>query len=263
MVKHTRAERHEDVPQAVIAIGNDYPAGYFHPPHRHRRSQLLYAEYGTMAVETEDGGWIVPPHEAVWIPDGILHSIRMQSAVATRSVYFDRETSTRYPARCQVVGVSPLLRQLLIEAADLPTDYDDDSRAGKIMALILEEVLGAPALPLCVPIPRTPKLSRACQRFVNAPSIAETIDDWCAELAMSRRSFTRQFRRETGLGFSAWQRRACLQAALPRLAVGDPVTDVALDLGYATPAAFTAMFGRLLGSSPTEFARRSRMTFPI
>lgn len=258
MVRHARAALHEGVPQPVIAIGNDYPAGHHHPPHRHRRSQLLYAEYGTMAVETEEGGWLVPPHEAVWIPAGILHGIRMQSAVATRSVYFDQRTSTGFPVRCQVVGVSPLLRQLLIEAADLPADYDPDSRAAKIMALVVDEVRLAPALPLCVPMPRNPRLNQTCRRYAAAPGIGETIDDWCAALAMSRRSFTRLFRRETGLSFTAWQRRACLQAALARLAAGEPVTGIAYDLGYAGPAAFTAMFRQLVGMAPREFARRSK-----
>ena len=41
--------------------------------------------------------------------------------------------------------------------------------------------------------------------------------------------------------------------ALPRLAAGEPVTRVALDLGYASPSAFTRMFRRVLGVSPSEY----------
>ncbi len=49
---------------------------------------------------------------------------------------------------------------------------------------------------------------------------------------MSRRSFTRRFRRETGLGLDQWRQQALLIAALPRLTQGETVTAVALDLGY-------------------------------
>ncbi|MBL4719644.1 MAG: helix-turn-helix transcriptional regulator [Alphaproteobacteria bacterium] len=262
MVKDARANQFESAPQSVIAVGNEYPAGYFHPPHRHQRAQLLYAEYGTMIVETEEGGWVVPPREGVWIPHGIQHSIRMQSNVATRSVYFDRETSERFPRHCQVIGVSPLLRQLLIAAVDLPVEYDRQSRAGRIMTLIVDETRDAPVLPLSTPFPsqdepRQARLAAACRKFLESPSIRNSIDDWCADLAMSRRSFTRLFRRETGLSFSAWRRRACLQAALPRLVGGASITTVALDLGYSSPSAFTAMFTRHMGRSPQEFVRMS------
>ena len=43
--------------------------------------------------------------------------------------------------------------------------------------------------------------------------------------------------------------------ALPRLASGETVTNVALDLGYDSPSAFTAMFRRILGASPRDYLR--------
>ena len=73
---------------------------------------------------------------------------------------------------------------------------------------------------------------------------------------MSRRAFTRLFRPETGTSFVAWRQQACLLAALPRLIAGEPVTLVALDLGYDNPAAFTAMFKRSLGLSPRHYLKQ-------
>jgi AraC-like DNA-binding protein len=70
---------------------------------------------------------------------------------------------------------------------------------------------------------------------------------------MSRRSFTRLFRQETGLSFVEWRQQACTVAALPRLAAREPITNIAMDLGYDNPAAFTAMFKRMLGSSPRAY----------
>ena len=46
-------------------------------------------------------------------------------------------------------------------------------------------------------------------------------------------------------------------AALPRLAAAQPVTTIALDLGYDNPAAFTTMFRRILGSPPHSFRGRA------
>jgi AraC-like DNA-binding protein len=70
---------------------------------------------------------------------------------------------------------------------------------------------------------------------------------------MNRRRFTRLFRRETGMSFAEWRQQACLSAALPRLAVGEPITTIALDLGYEGPANFSTMFKRALGVSPSRY----------
>lgn len=257
MVRNTRAAHHEDAPWPVIAVGNEYPTGYFHPPHMHRRAQLLYAEYGTMAVDTAEGAWVVPPQQGVWISSGVQHSIRMLSDVATRSVYFDVEVARAFPSHCRVMGISALLRQLLIEAVDLPVDYAPESRSGKIMSLIVEEVGQAPELPLCVPMPRHALLATHCRNFVLAPSILQTADDWAFRQGQSRRTFTRFFRKEIGLGFSEWQRRVCVQVALERLPAGEAVTRIAFDMGYSSSSAFTAMFTRLLGVPPRQFLGNS------
>jgi AraC-like DNA-binding protein len=63
----------------------------------------------------------------------------------------------------------------------------------------------------------------------------------------------RLFRQETGMSFGAWRQQARLIDALGRLAAGQPVTDVALDLGYQSPSAFTSMFRRALGRAPTHY----------
>ena len=52
MARHIRAALIEATPRPVVAVGNDYPAGHEHPAHSHRRSQLLFAEHGTMLVRT-------------------------------------------------------------------------------------------------------------------------------------------------------------------------------------------------------------------
>jgi len=108
-------------------------------------------------------------------------------------------------------------------------------------------------MPLALPFPADARLAARCRRFIEQPTARATIDAWCGALGMSRRALTRAFRRETGLSVGAWQRRACLVAALPRLVAGEPVTTIALDLGYASPAAFTTMFKRLLGAPPGRY----------
>jgi AraC-like DNA-binding protein len=57
--------------------------------------------------------------------------------------------------------------------------------------------------------------------------------------------------------FMAWRQQACILVALPRLAAGEAVTSVAMDLGYDNPAAFTSMFRRSLGAPPHAYLKQN------
>jgi AraC-like DNA-binding protein/mannose-6-phosphate isomerase-like protein (cupin superfamily) len=243
----------ESVPRPVLAIGHDYPSSFELDLHHHVRGQLLYAERGVVAVSTSQGAWTAPPERAVWIPGGVAHSVRMVGAVSTRSVLIEPGLLPAFGDRCRVVGVSPLLRSLLVAAAAVPPEYDVAGRDGLVMALLVAELAQAPLIPLSAPFPKTPALAARCHAFLERPDAHETIDDWSAGLGLGRRAFTRTFRRETGMSFAEWRQQACLLSALPRLAGGEPVTAIALDLGYDSPAAFATMFKRLTGIPPSRY----------
>ncbi len=49
-----------------------------------------------------------------------------------------------------------------------------------------------------------------------------------------------------------------LLTAIERLSQGQPVTRVALDLGYASPSAFTSAFRRVLGQAPGAYLAAQR-----
>ncbi len=244
---------HADTPRPIVAVGNEYPPAFELARHQHRRAQLLYAAEGVVTLDTPQGAWLAPPERAIWIPAGVPHAVKMVGAVSTRSVLIDPKAAVRPADRCEVLGVSPLLRSLLVAAADLPAEYDEAGRDGLVMALLIAEVAAAPVIPLAVPFPSSPDLARRCHAFLARPNARATIDGWSADLNIGRRAFTRAFRRETGMSFAVWRQQACLLAALPRLAAGEPVTAIALDLGYDSPAAFSTMFKRLLGIPPNRY----------
>lgn len=243
----------EHVDRPIVAVGNEYPPSFELDWHQHRRGQLLYASRGVVVLSTLDGAWVAPPERAIWTPAGCRHAVRMVGAVSTRSVLIEQDMPGSLGPTNKVIQISPLLRNLLEEACHIAPEYDLNGRDGMVMALLLAELGRAQTVPLAVPFPKRADFVRKCQAFIEAPRSGDTIDQWCAELGLGRRAFTRAFRRETGLSFGAWRQQAALLVALPRLAAGDPVTAIAIDLGYASPAAFTTMFKRLAGVAPSHY----------
>jgi AraC-like DNA-binding protein/quercetin dioxygenase-like cupin family protein len=241
-------------PRDALAIGTDYAQGTLLATHSHRRAQFLYGATGLMEVGTDDGAWVVPPHSGVWIPAGKPHRVRMVG-VSTCSLYIEPAAAPRPGAQCEVLMVSPLLRQLLLEAVDMPALYDLDGRDGLLMSLALHEIARASVLPFFAPLPQHTQLASLCIAFLHRPLVHAPPSAWAKKLHKSERTFSRFFRAETGMAFGEWRQQACLISALAMLAKGKSVTAVALELGYESPGAFSTMFRKKLACPPSEFVR--------
>ena len=244
-----------EVPRPLIATARDHAPDEMFPSHSHARGQFAYAARGVISVHTPQGNWLVPPQRACWVPARLIHGMRMHGAVTMHNIFVDEAAiaSRGLPPDCQVLDASPLLRQLLAEAVTVATLYAEESRDGRLMGLLLDEIAAARPLPLSAPLPQQPRLARLCMELLRQPTLDSSLDAMAAQAGMSRRTFTRQFRAQTGLAFAQWRQQACLLAAITRLAEGQAVTRVALDLGYASPSAFTAAFRRVLGQAPSAY----------
>lgn len=253
MVRSTRGIDYQRVPRPVAVLADEYRAGYIDPKHCHERAQLIYASEGVMSVITDQGSYVIPPQRALWIPSGIFHEAHCRTAVTLRTLYIDENARSDLPHTCRVIAVPNLLRELILEATDLPIKYDTSGRDGRIMELIMDEIAMIPDAKLHVPMPATKRLARICTEILDDPARNDTIDALAASAGCSRRTFTRAFRKETGMSFSAWRRHVRLLEATSRLAAGQPVTRVAFDVGYSSQSAFTAMFHRVFGTTPTDY----------
>ena len=242
----------DDVSRPVIGLADEYMPGFIDPFHSHDRAQLLYASAGVMSVEVEAASFVVPPQRALWIPRGMLHQVSCRGDVSLRTIYFD----ARYDftgGECRVIEVSDLLRALILEVVKFEGPYRESGREGRIIDLLADEMVSMPDAPYHVPLPRDPRLLRVCQAILADPTDNRDLDQWASVAGMGRRTFTRLFRANTGMGLATWRQQVRLMEALSMLAAGQPITTVAFDVGYDSPSAFTAMFHRSFGIPPSQY----------
>ncbi|MEM9681717.1 MAG: helix-turn-helix transcriptional regulator [Pseudomonadota bacterium] len=243
----------EALPQPVVAYRRDLADGETIPPHRHRRAQLVYASEGVMTVTTDDGAFVVPPQRAVWLPGGVEHRIDARGAVAMRTLYVGPDAAPGLPRDVCVLHVTPLLRELLLAAVDLPQPFGRNSPEHRLMSVILDQIQALPVAPLALPMPKDRRLRRLVRALMADPADGRSLDRWAPEAGASARTLARLFKRETGMTFRAWRQQLRLLRAMEMLAAGQSVTTVALDLGYDSPSAFSAMFRRTLGTTPKRY----------
>lgn len=247
--------RHETVDRPVSALVADYPNGASTGEHSHSRAQLLFAIEGVMIVRSAAGYWVVPPSRAVWLVPGVSHEVRMCGDVKMRTIFVAPWAAPHLPQASSVLAVSPLLRELIVAATQVPLDYAPGSRDERLMQLLLDELETVSVLPLHLPLPQDLRLREICQALTQAPDQDLTVAQWSCRLGVTARTVQRLFLRETGLTFGQWRQQARLLFALERLARGERIIDVALDSGYASQSAFAAMFRRHFGVPPSSFYR--------
>ncbi|MGV1757088.1 AraC family transcriptional regulator [Rhizobium sp. A22-96] len=223
------------------------------PRHSHHQAQLLYAVSGVISLTTGSGTWVVPPSRAVWLPPNLEHVTTSHTSVRFRSLLIEAESNAALPKDCMVVEVTPLLRELILRLAELVDKSDKQEMADAVIRLLLLELSFLPAQPLNLPMPTHAVLTEFCHRMRNELARELSVEQAAQQLHMSRATFMRLFQRETGLSFGKWRQQARMLKALTLLAEGRGILDVALECGYDSPSAFSAMFRRSLGRAPRDY----------
>jgi AraC-like DNA-binding protein len=238
----------------VMALQDEYPAGFVDPMHSHEHVQILYASAGVMSVRTPATSFVIPPQRAVWLPAGMKHEVACRGPVSLRTLYLPvgRGEEGR---DCRVFEVSNLVKSLILEVVDFPPLYDIDGREGRIIDLLLREIALMPNAPYQVSMPGDPRLLRVCNAILADPSDPRDIDEWADLAAMGRRTFTRTFKNETGMGLAVWRQQVRLMEALSLLAAGASITQVTYEVGYDSPSGFAAMFRRAFGVPPSQYLK--------
>jgi AraC-like DNA-binding protein len=238
----------------VRPSARDLAAGSLLPSHRHHWGQVTYASSGVLQVKADGISWIVPPQRAIWIAPEIEHEIVVLEQARLRALYVLAERAP-FPGRgCKTLEVSNLLRELIAALGNA----EGGAREQLLSELILDEVAGAAVMPICVPLPSDKRLAALCDAVLADPGSTLRLPDWAAKVGASERTLARLFERELGMTFGQWRQQARLAHAAPLIARGVPMAHVAESLGYASQSAFSAMFRKTFGSTPSAFFAQRR-----
>ncbi|WLH98890.1 AraC family transcriptional regulator [Pseudomonas simiae] len=242
------------LPRAVVAVNaTSTSESWEHAPHSHRKGQLMYTLRGVIHCQIEAGIWIVPPQCALWIPGGLPHAARGSGEAEVYCLLIDPDAAGALPAQCCTLSVSGLLHELISKAVSFPQLYDEDGAQGRLIRTLLDELAQAPIEDLHLPMPRDPRLRRLADSLLADPGDKATLGQWAMRIGMSERSMTRLLLEEFGLSFGRWRRQLHVILSLQRLARGDSVQRVALDLGYENASGFITMFRKAVGQPPARY----------
>ena len=229
--------RHYQIRAGVPA---EYPHGAIVEPHRHPWHQLTFASQGVVTVTTREGSWVVP---------------EMSGPVSLRALYVAPTLSTSLPAKCCVVEISPLMRELILRVSELKGLNSHIPLHSHLVPVMLDHLQLMQSDPIHLPLPRDGRAKRIVSLLRQEPANRRPLGELAKTAGASKRTLERLFKSETGLGFGKWRQQFRLGHALRLLAAGQAVTSVALDVGYESPSAFISAFRVTFGQTPGEYFR--------
>jgi len=244
---------HEPSPaRPVRPIARDLEAAKLLSRHRHDWGQVVYALSGVVRVTAMGSSWIVPPLRAIWIAPRVEHEVTVLEKARLRPLCVLAERAPFAGDDCMVLEVSPLLRELIVALGHA----EPGARESLLGELILDELARSATRPIRVPLPQDKRLQALCAALLDNPGSALTLDQWARQVGASERTLGRLFERDLGVSFGQWRQQVRLAHAAPLIARGMPLSQVAHELGYASQSAFSAMFKKTFGSSPSAFFSR-------
>jgi AraC-like DNA-binding protein len=239
---------------SISTLAYEYPPNFNVREHAHGSDQLIYATRGVMEVLAGQSFWLIPPQFAIWIPARTSHEIRMAGTVSMRTLYLRRGVAARQPAVCTVLAVTPLLRELVLEAVHLGQLRIRNPLHCALRDLVVAQLQRAAPVPTSMTLPRDARALAVARSLIADPAACPSLQTLCSAAGVSVRTIERVFSRELGMNFETWRRQVRLLRAMELLVAGCPVKEVAFEVGYRQASAFVEMFRQTLGTTPKAWA---------
>lgn len=206
-----------------------------------------------MTVSVEGGRWVVPPRRAIWVPAGQPHQIEMHGAVFLRTVYLESRPLQCGDEPCVVVDVNPLLHELIQHLCERGIVRPENTADATLIQFFEQRLQAVQPIDSALRMPIDVRARRFAERLLENPGTEDRLEKIAQECGSSLRTLQRLFRRDVGLSIGKWRHRVRMLRAVERLGRGEPVTQIAISLGFESISAFIHSFKQTYGQTPGRY----------
>jgi AraC-like DNA-binding protein len=227
--------------------------------HFHDVHEIEYACRGMVEVETEAGHYLLPPHQAAWIPAGLHHKTTLNAGVQTLAVLFEPSLVPAGGDRVRIISVSALLREMMLFSVRWPISRAESGVEAdsffQTLGYVVTEALDD-EMPLNLPASADPVVTAATD-YMRAHLDGVMISDVTRAVGVSERTLRRIFNAHLGMSWRSYLLRARVLRSMALLAQpGRSVLEVAIAVGFDDAGAFARSFARHCGETPSAYKRR-------
>ena len=229
-------------------------------PERVTESLGVCLKIGPAHHVTANGRDVVYPKDAICVrPPGCIWSTASTGPVGFLSIDLDPSLLPSEMSRADMgfagPDVVPDLRALVRVLRTGESEPLGELVTSLVLALARARLISAGELRQSAPVGVSTRVRRKLESAIARPP---SLGELAADNRVSRFTLLRQFRKDFGVTPHAFVLRLRVDRARERLARGEDLAGIALDLGFADQPHFTRVFRKIVGIAPGEYARRVR-----
>lgn len=255
----SREQRHypDGLPHPVMPLSSEFSPMTQVIKHAHPWSQLAYSSQGILQIETDQGLFVVPPQQALWLPPNMTHQITCQCPTRLRSLHFQDHITAPLGDAIQTLAVGPLLQALILEVCHWGRDYQLSTEKQRVIDVLVDQLVSAPKQDFFIPNITDKRLQPIVSHFNHHPESKRTLNDFANQVGASTRTLHRLFLLNFAMGFNQWKQRIRVLKALTLLDQDLPIKDIAATLGYDSDSSFIAAFKQQMGLPPKQYRKQN------
>lgn len=240
------------IPNPILFRKGNMPTNAIYPLHKHDWGEFMYAFSGVIEMTVKDKVYLVLPRYGIWVPPQMIHQCCNDDAAQHCAIFIATDFCVELPSKPCSMQISPLMREMLEYLRELPSS-EDCAEYSRFMRVFLDQLLIAPSTSSYLPTANDPFLRRLLKELESNPGDNRSLEKLAQGIGISERSLSRKCKKELGMTLLEWRQRLKTLKSLAMLEEGRKVEDIALELGYSSSSAFSAMFKRMMGQTPADF----------
>ena len=223
--------------------------------HNHKWGQLLYTSKGVIQIVTDDGRYILPSGQAVWLPPYIEHQVLCRYGASFHNLHIDFPYCAPLGESVYTFNVLPLLRELILSMCEWAVDYEMTEERQRLGDVLIDLLKAAPSTGLFMPSINDKRLLPIIEGISANPCDKKTLEQWGNIVGASSRTLNRLFNQYFGFGFSKWKQKFKIIKSLDLLSDGYATQEISSTLGYESSSAFISAFKKHLGFPPGVYRK--------
>ncbi|SMG47132.1 AraC family transcriptional regulator [Cedecea sp. NFIX57] len=245
-----------ELPATLYFRSAPMPAHGLYLEHSHPWGEFVSAVSGVVEVQYAGGHFVVPSQYGIWLPPDTQHLAQNRMEAWHSSVYVSLAECAAFPQQVTVMAITPLVQAMLEHLHLNPPGIPPSEEESRFLRVLVDRLIEAERVGNYLPGSDDPVVQRVLNLLEQNPGDSRSVAALAALANTSERTLMRRCQRELGMTLAEWRQRLRIVKAMPLLAEGWTVENIAFELGYGSSSAFITMFRRLTQETPDEYRKR-------
>ena len=221
--------------------------------HSHPWGQVQLISGGILEMEVEGIRFLAPPHLALWVPPGVMHTSFNRKPLSYCSLNVALDLSQHFPDRTSLIRVTPIVSAIVDDFRARKVNVAQSESDKRLVQVLLEQLATRDTQHHFLPSTDNKYIAPILAAVEEDPTDSTSLSQWAERVHTTERTLARHCQSELGMSFTEWRLRVRYLYSMELLQKGHSVKEVAFTLGYNQASPFIGMFKKYAGQTPEQY----------